>query len=55
MAAGGGVDFLVTNHIAIKPIQLEYVMTRLPNALGFGGHQNDIRYSAGVVFRIGSK
>ena len=55
MAAGGGLDFRVSNYIAVKPIQAEYVMTRLPNALGFGSHQNDIRYSAGVVFRIGSK
>ena len=22
---------------------------------GFGGHQNDVRYSAGIVFRVGEK
>ena len=54
-AFGGGVDYRLTNHIALKPIQVEYVLTRLDNPNTFGGHQNDIRYSAGVVFRLGSK
>lgn len=54
-AAGGGLDWQVSNHIAIKPIQVEYVMTQLNAANGFGSHQNDVRYSAGVVFRVGSK
>jgi hypothetical protein len=54
-AAGGGLDWQVSNHIAIKPIQVEYVMTQIDNKDGFGSHQNDIRYSAGVVFRVGSK
>ena len=38
MAAGGGLEFQVSNHIAIKPIQVEYVMICLPNPLGFGSH-----------------
>ena len=54
-AAGGGLDYRLTDHIAIKPIQVEYVMTQLNSANGFGSHQNDVRYSAGVVFRLGSK
>jgi hypothetical protein len=60
-AAGGGVDINCTQHISIKPIQVEYVMTQFQSAsLGgstksFGDHQNDVRYSAGVVFKFGSK
>jgi hypothetical protein len=54
-AAGGGLDYQFSNHFSVKPIQVEYVMTQLPNSLGFGGHQNDLRYSAGVVFRLGAK
>jgi opacity protein-like surface antigen len=60
-AAGGGVDVKLAEHIAIKPIQVEYVMTQFDSAsLGgstrrFGNHQNDVRYSAGVVFQFGSK
>lgn len=60
-AAGGGLDYRLTNRIAIKPIQVEYVMTQFDSArLGgstrsFGSHQNDVRYSAGVVFRFGER
>jgi hypothetical protein len=54
-AAGGGLDYRLTNRIALKPIQVEYVMTQIDSARGFGSHQNDVRYSAGVVFRIGEK
>jgi outer membrane immunogenic protein len=60
-AAGGGLDYNLTKRIAIKPIQVEYVMSQFDSAkLGgstkaFGSHQNDIRYSAGVVFRFGEK
>jgi outer membrane immunogenic protein len=54
-ATGGGVDYNLTRHISIKPIQVEYVMTRFDNTEGFGSHQNDVRYSAGVVFRLGER
>jgi Outer membrane protein beta-barrel domain len=60
-AAGGGLDIKWTDHIAIKPIQVEYVMTQFDSAaLGasntpFGSHQNDVRYSGGVVFQFGSR
>jgi Outer membrane protein beta-barrel domain len=50
-AAGGGVDIAVTKHTAVKPIQLEYVTAR-PSSNSF---QNNLRYSAGVVFRFGEK
>ena len=55
-AFGGGLDITLTNHIALKPIQVEYLMTQIAPA---GSHlnyvQNNLRYSAGVVFRFGSK
>jgi hypothetical protein len=54
-AAGGGLDYWVSNHISIKPIQVEYVMTQINSAAGFGSHQNDLRYSAGIAFRGGTK
>ena len=53
MAAGGGLDYTLTKHIALKPIQAEYVMTQIDSTKGFGSHQNDVRYSGGVVFRFG--
>ena len=54
-AVGGGVDVRVTDHIAVKPFQLEYFVTRLSNLWGPNDAQNNLRYSAGVVFRFGSK
>ncbi|HUN58095.1 MAG TPA: outer membrane beta-barrel protein [Candidatus Binataceae bacterium] len=53
MSAGGGLDIQVSHHISFKPVQVEYLMSQLNDSLGFGGHQNDIRYSAGIVFRVG--
>jgi opacity protein-like surface antigen len=53
MTVGGGLDWNVTPHIAIRPVQLEYLMTRFS---GFGAAgsdtQNSLRYGAGVVFRF---
>jgi len=55
IAAGGGLDYQVNHLLSIKPIQVEYVMTEIPSALGFGSNQNGLRYSAGVVLRLGAK
>jgi hypothetical protein len=44
-----------TTSVSFKPIQVECVMTETDSTRGFGGHQNDIRYSAGVVLRFGGK
>jgi len=55
-ALGGGVDFRLTDHIAVKPIQLEYLMTQLPSSFANVNQvQNNLRYSAGIVYRFGSK
>jgi opacity protein-like surface antigen len=46
MTFGGGLDYNLTKHIGIRPVQFEYLMTR------FGSQtQNNLRYEAGVVFR----
>ena len=48
MAFGGGADYEMTNHVAIRLIQAEYLYTK------FGGtHQNNGRISAGIVYRWG--
>jgi opacity protein-like surface antigen len=56
MAFGGGLDVTLTNHLAVRPIQVDYLMTQFSPG---GGNaitaSNNIRYSAGVVFRLGSK
>lgn len=51
LSAGGGLDFNVSQRFSIRLFQLDYLMTRLPNYIN--NYQNNIRYSAGVVFHIG--
>jgi opacity protein-like surface antigen len=47
MALGGGVDFKVGAHTAVRAVQADYFMTR------FGGiTQNNARFSFGLVFRF---
>lgn len=49
-AAGDGID------IAVKPIQVEYVTAQLPDVVSNrNSFQNNLRYSAGVVSRLGKK
>ena len=55
-AFGGGVDVNVSHAFAVKPIQLEYLMTQASTGAGnLNFVQNNLRYSAGVVFRFGAK
>ena len=60
-AVGGGVDYGLTRHIAIKPVQVEYLRSEFNSArlgdstAGFGDHQSGVRYSAGIVFRFGGE
>ncbi|HKM90687.1 MAG TPA: outer membrane beta-barrel protein [Candidatus Acidoferrales bacterium] len=51
MTAGGGVDFRVSRHVALRPAQLEYLLMKFPD--GANNRQNSFRYSSGVVFRLG--
>ena len=57
MALGGGLDLNVHRHIAIRLVQAEYLMTRFrdpSSPTGTSGTRNDVRLSAGIVFRFGS-
>jgi hypothetical protein len=46
----------VSSRFAVKPIQLEYLMTQASTGTGnLNFVQNNLRYSAGVVFRFGAK
>jgi outer membrane immunogenic protein len=53
-ASGGvGATYRVSRHVGITLFEADYVYSRLPN--GVNTHQNDIRVSAGIVFRAGSR
>jgi opacity protein-like surface antigen len=54
MTAGGGLDIKVSKHVSIRPIQLEYFLTRLRHfRTDDDNTQNNLRYSAGVNFTFG--
>lgn len=52
MTAGGGVEFKISEHFAIRPVQAEYFLTKFTD--GASNRQNNFRYSAGIVFRFGA-
>jgi len=50
---GGGLDIKVTSHLAIRPIEADYFLTRFINNLTTGNNnQNNFRYQAGLVFEF---
>jgi hypothetical protein len=51
MAAGGTLDIRLNHLVAIRPIQLDYLLTRVNNS----HNQNDLRYGAGIVFTLGAQ
>lgn len=53
LAFGGGIDAKVTPHVAIRVIQAEYLLTKFND--GSNDRQNNVRISAGIVFRWGGK
>ena len=49
MALGGGIDIPVGHGFSVRPVQAEYILRRVGSF-----NDNQFRYSAGVVFRLGS-
>ena len=52
MALGGGLDLKLTKTIALRPVQFEYLMTRIGDD---SERMDNLRFSAGLVFRFGSR
>ena len=52
MSVGGGVDVGVSRHFAIRPVQLDYLLTRFNEGANNTQSQNNLRVSTGVVFRF---
>lgn len=60
MAVGGGLDFKIARHILLRPIQLDYMLTRFqaidvtnPTGPSTNRNQNNLRYAAGLTFTFG--
>jgi hypothetical protein len=55
MALGGGLDVKATDRIWIRPFQMDYVRAEITTGYGTIATQNDLRVSAGIVFRFGRR
>jgi Outer membrane protein beta-barrel domain len=57
MAVGGTLDIRLNHRFTIRPVQLDYLLTRLESRTLLNGSQtfsqNNLRYGAGVVFNFG--
>ena len=52
MTVGGGVDYKLTDHFAVRPVKVDYLMTRFSPAGTAANTQNNLRVSTGIVFRF---
>lgn len=52
-AVGGGVDINAHRNVAVRAIQIDYLLTRFSDELGDRRTQNNLRVSTGIVFRFG--
>lgn len=52
MTVGGGVDYKLLDHFAIRPFQAEYLMTRFQEGTLGTRTQNNLRVSTGFLFRF---
>ena len=55
LAAGGGLDINSGGHFAFRVIEAEYLMTRFAHPDGSSATQNNVRVSAGIIFRFGGR
>ncbi len=50
MIGGGGVDLKISSRVSLRLVQADYLLTRFSST-----HQDNIRLSAGIVFRWGNR
>ena len=64
MAAGGGLDIKLSRKITLRPIQLDYYLTRFEapevvvptgSTVKTARNQNNLRYAAGIAFNFGGE
>jgi hypothetical protein len=55
MALGGGIDLQVSKHFAIRPVEVDYLLTRFSanHVAGYTANQNNFRYFGGLEFLLG--
>ncbi len=56
LLAGGGLDIKISKHVAFRPVEVDYYLSRVPSFVtGNDTNRNNVRYSAGVNFLFGAK
>src|SRR5262249_32267556 len=50
MTTGGGLDYKFTQHWAVRPLQVEYLLTRFQEGTAGNQTQNNLRVSTGFVY-----
>ncbi len=55
MALGGGIDFKVARHLALRPVEVDYLLTRFSanHIANYTANQNNFRYFGGLNFLFG--
>ncbi len=55
MALGGGIDLQVAKHFAIRPVEVDYLLTRFTanHDTSYTANQNNFRYFGGLEFLLG--
>ena len=55
MMAGGGLDYRLSKHFSVRPVEVDYVLTRFPSlSTGYRDNQHSIAASAGIIFTFGA-
>jgi outer membrane immunogenic protein len=52
MAIGGGVDYRLNNRFSLRPLQVDYLMTRFSEGTPNNQTQNNLRASTGIVIHF---
>jgi hypothetical protein len=52
MALGAGVDYRINNRFSLRPLQVDYLMTRFPEGTPSHQTQNNLRASTGIVIHF---
>ena len=52
MTLGGGLDYKLSDRFAIRPVKVDYLMTRFSETGTSNQTQNNLRVSTGIVFRF---
>jgi opacity protein-like surface antigen len=56
MLVGGGLDIKLSKHVAFRPFEASYYLTRIPSLLtGNISNRNNFRYAAGINFLFGAR